>query len=581
MDQIRCSIQTKLNIGIGCAVLFFLLLLLGVSYGLFKDLAIKNSRELTELSLQGTDKQISSFFLELESITRSIAGFPSVYRVETERMREQFLSVVASRRAMLRAVYLGTAQGEMYEWGFGPGFKNNTPSFPEGYDPRKRPWYRKAVDAGGFSITEPYLYASVPAVGITSVIPVHDPDSRFIGVLGVDVMLMDLKMALQEIDIRDDARLLLLNQQRKALVNQFGDVNLDLSAIEIGEEGWFSDTINGEAYHIAYRQNRISGWTVVLGLPYQSIMAEPTRNLQLILFFDALLMLLLFAVLGTIVNRLILHPLLEMVQVIRALERGNRGARISVGTRDEFALLGKELNALVDRVHDYQRSLEEKVESRSSEIEKLQQENLRLRIIEEKERIYGYLHDSLGARLTNIFLSNSVAQNSGDREMVQDMHRRIESNCQQAIADLKEILSGSEDAERRFIDFQLLVGENLRQRLKLCDIDFSYSIREPEALNELDPPVRFGIESILQELVSNVLKHSGADRVFLELSLQEQRVCIDFRDNGKGMEVRGMRSNSGFGLRSMRKRILSRGGRCDIESEKGRGTRIYIELECV
>ncbi len=579
MEQIRCSIKTKLNFGIGCAVLFFLLLLLAISYGLQKDSAIKSTEELTLALLKGTDKQVDAFFSELERITRSIAEFPSVRNVEVDRMRAEFLASVRSRRQMLRAVYLGTKDGAMHEWGYGPGFINNTPDFPPGYDPRTRPWYQAALESGTYGITRPYLYASVDAIGITSVIPVRKEDGTFVGVLGVDVMLSDLQRIIEEMDIHKEGKVVLLNQDHEPIVNQFRNGEFDPSLITSAKEGSFIHRIGEERYYVGYTQNRSSGWILLLALPYKTIMEQPMASLRLIILFDIMLMLLLFAVLGAIGNKLILHPLLSIVAVIRTIESGNRDVRVVINTGDEIALLGEELNALVERVNDYSRKMEEKVERRSRQLSRLQQENLRLRIIEEKERIYGYLHDSLGARLTNIFLSNSVAQNAASPELLKDMQERIETNTQRAIEDLKEILTGTVSESRRIIDFQKLVENNLRERLELRGIDFSYRIHQPEELNELPYSTRFELESMLQELVSNVLKHSEAGSASLDISINGTRVHMEFADDGRGFDPSLAEERDGYGIRSMMNRIKSRGGDFVLKSSPGKGTRVVVEVE--
>lgn len=582
MQQIRWSIKTKLNMGIGVSVLFFLLLLLGITYGILKDNALKSTAEFTLSVLDGTDKQVSAFFRELEGITRAVSRFPSVRGVEEGRMREEFLAIVGARREMLRAIYLGTRDGRMLEWGYGAGFVNNAPVFPEDYDPRQRPWYRTAVAAGGFAISEPYLYASVDATGITAVVPAYDGEERFLGVLGVDVMLSDLERIIEDMDFHPDSRVALFTGENEAIVNQFSPSGEELLSLIQEERGGILTSIGGERFFTGYKRNSASGWTLVLGIPYRSIMAQPNASLRLIIFFDVILMLLLMVVLGVIGNQLLLNPILTIVKGIRIWEGGDRSFRVHLDSRDEIDLMARELNALAERVQDYSLRMEEKVERRTRHIAELQQENLRLRIIEEKERIYTYLHDSLGAKLTNIFLSNSVAlatlEKGEDISLVKDMHQRIEDNAQLAIDDLKEIVTGSDPSARRIIDFRRLVEHNLRQRLEICDIIFHCHINDPEGFNSLPRQLRFDLENVLQELVSNVLKHSGANRVELAMKLQDGRLSLMFQDNGRGFSLPVIGVGQGYGLRHVISRIQARGGECRIDSTPGDGTHIHITL---
>ncbi|MFO7729230.1 MAG: cache domain-containing protein [Spirochaetia bacterium] len=584
------SIKTKFILSISGTVVFFLLLLLFMSYSLLKDTAVKNARELSQTILTETDKQIDSFFIEIENLTRSMTGFPAFYELRLDEMRTIILSTVRARSEYLRAIYLGTADGEMHEWGIGEGFVDHAPVFEPGYDPRQRPWYQEAVEAGGFTITKPYIYASVHALGITGVQPLYHPNGEFIGVLGLDIMLDDLKRMIEELKLQKGGRVILLNQENKIIVNQFSSSldELELKEFHMFEVNELSrepnshfNTVldNGERYYITSTQNQMTGWKVLVALPYEVVMAQATESIRLNVFFDILLMMMLSVVIGFFSNRIIIHPLKATIDVMQRLERGETEARVEITRDDEFGTLARQFNRLIGIVNDYRKSLEEKVERRTRKIADLQQENVRLRIIEEKERIYGYLHDSLGARLTNIFISNNVAQSAveKDPQVLQNMLEQIERNTQRAIGDLKEILFSSQDESRKIIDFPKLIRHHIKERLSLKNISFVYSISAPEELNELDREARFEIEKILQELVSNTLKHSQASTVELSLDTVPGKITLHYSDNGLGFDST-LIGGQGFGLNNMQHRIENLGGSFELRTEPGHGVKIEIEL---
>jgi signal transduction histidine kinase len=93
---------------------------------------------------------------------------------------------------------------------------------------------------------------------------------------------------------------------------------------------------------------------------------------------------------------------------------------------------------------------------------------------------------------------------------------------------------------------------------------------------ELDRPVRFrrDIESTLyrlaQEALTNVVKHSGANRVEISLLRRAGDVELRVSDNGCGFDPDEIAS--GFGLMGMRERVALVGGRLEIESERDEGT---------
>ena len=80
-----------------------------------------------------------------------------------------------------------------------------------------------------------------------------------------------------------------------------------------------------------------------------------------------------------------------------------------------------------------------------------------------------------------------------------------------------------------------------------------------------------------KEALQNVVKHSGASSLRLSISLEADTVQITLEDNGKGF-AEGVTQPEADGLRGMRDRLRQLGGRCDIVSSPGQGTRVTLRL---
>lgn len=590
-DRLK-SIKTRFLLIIVLTVLAFLGIMLVMSYSTLKEAALRNAEELSRTVIDQADMRIDSFFKEIRRLAVSMAGFPSFYEVRPEDMRPVVLSAVEARKDYLRSIYLGTKDGRMFEWGLGEGFDNCEAILDPDYDPRQRPWYRQALDAGEFHISEPYEYASVRALGITGAVPVYDEEGLFVGVLGIDIMLEDLKKIVDSLKLGMNEGIILLNRDNEMIINQFNGSGhssypalekfdlFDVAKLDDCQRGHvISPEGHGNKYYVQCTRNSMTGWKLLIALPYASVMSHTVHSIELIAFIDILLMLLLLVFLSYQSSSVIINPLQETISVLDRLESGESDARLDSGRPDEFGILARKFNRLIDLVRANSRDLENKVRERTEKLVALQKENIRLRIIEEKERIYGYLHDSLGARLTNIFISNNVARSaaSRDQKTLEDMFDRIGKNTEQAISDLKEILHSSEDDKRRIIDFTRLIKVNIMNSLDLKGIKLFPEIDTSDELNSLSREVRFEIEKILQELVNNVLKHSGANRVDLKLEVQDGYVVLEFRDNGCGGAGESVGSDS-FGLRNIRKRIQSLGGTFYLHSPRGEGTCLKISI---
>lgn len=82
---------------------------------------------------------------------------------------------------------------------------------------------------------------------------------------------------------------------------------------------------------------------------------------------------------------------------------------------------------------------------------------------------------------------------------------------------------------------------------------------------------------ISQELVNNALKHSGGIKIDLQLIAEQDRICIQVVDNGKGFDTSG-KSGDGKGLVSIRERVAANNGIFDLESTPGQGTEASVEF---
>jgi len=87
---------------------------------------------------------------------------------------------------------------------------------------------------------------------------------------------------------------------------------------------------------------------------------------------------------------------------------------------------------------------------------------------------------------------------------------------------------------------------------------------------------------IVQEAVSNVVKHSGATEAVVVIKKRETSVSLSVRDNGHGFDVASARSSQtsefGFGLSGITERVRMLGGNFTIHSTPGEGTNLTVEV---
>jgi len=84
---------------------------------------------------------------------------------------------------------------------------------------------------------------------------------------------------------------------------------------------------------------------------------------------------------------------------------------------------------------------------------------------------------------------------------------------------------------------------------------------------------------IVQELINNVMKHSGASEMLVQLGLDNQQMSITVEDNGKGFEVSNLEKANGIGWRNIKNRVDFMKGTLDIHSAENKGTSVLIEFQ--
>ena len=86
------------------------------------------------------------------------------------------------------------------------------------------------------------------------------------------------------------------------------------------------------------------------------------------------------------------------------------------------------------------------------------------------------------------------------------------------------------------------------------------------------------IYRIIQELVGNALKHAKAEKIVIQLNQFDGIVHVLVQDNGIGFNPDDPGRRSGMGLRNIRSRLAEMGGEMDVDSKRGKGTTITLDI---
>jgi signal transduction histidine kinase len=192
----------------------------------------------------------------------------------------------------------------------------------------------------------------------------------------------------------------------------------------------------------------------------------------------------------------------------------------------------------------------------------------------EKQRIGMELHDSIGQ---NLLLVNMIIKNSAtDFDKYMENISTVHSTMDKTIIELREIMY---DLRPRAIDDLGLfaavcnMSDNISRNFSIKgSVDCSGTPERLEIKNELY------LYRIIQESLSNVLKHSFASEYHIQFICNSEKLKILISDNGVGFDTDKVFKTKGYGLLNMNERIKNLKGKMEIESGDQGGTLIIFEL---
>jgi len=200
----------------------------------------------------------------------------------------------------------------------------------------------------------------------------------------------------------------------------------------------------------------------------------------------------------------------------------------------------------------------------------------------ERKRIAAELHDSLGQRLVvikNLAVLASTANPDAARERVVE----IASEAHHAIAEVREISQNLRPSELDRVGLTKALTGLVRKTRGASAIALTADVDPMDGVFAKDEEVN--VYRVVQESLNNVLKHSGATRASLTVRRAGPHVQIAIEDNGRGFlpsnDGSGAVRHAGFGLIGIAERVSLLGGRSEIHSAPGQGTRIDITFDRV
>jgi PAS domain S-box-containing protein len=194
----------------------------------------------------------------------------------------------------------------------------------------------------------------------------------------------------------------------------------------------------------------------------------------------------------------------------------------------------------------------------------------------ERKRIAAELHDSVGQ---NILLIRNLSQQVLQMPLpdaAREQLATIDHLAGLCIADVRQISRDLRPYQLDHLGLKRALEAMLEHAGQASSVEFTARLEPVDDV--FSSEAAMNVYRIVQESLNNILKHAraGHANVFLERDIHE--VCLRVEDDGAGFAAGKSPGKNGLGLKNITERVRMLGGKLDIQSAPGQGTRIEVRI---
>jgi len=270
----------------------------------------------------------------------------------------------------------------------------------------------------------------------------------------------------------------------------------------------------------------------------------------------------------------------KIAESLKMLNEGQYRADIFLNMfSDETPVqINEDIDREILKLHEKMMLISEEAVSSAQQASTISEESKEEILEEERHRIARELHDSVSQQLFAAAMLLSTVQTEAD-ELPTALHKQV---------DTISGIVGDAQSEMRALLLHLrpvkLDGKSLKQGVEqlLNELKSKVPITITHDIADivLTEVIEDHLFRIIQELLSNVLRHSQASELEVYLKKSEDYYQLRIIDDGDGFDMEE-KQNSGFGLRNIRERIAGLGGNVRIISFPDQGTSVEVRIPLI
>ncbi|MDB9311948.1 response regulator [Spirulina sp. CS-785/01] len=483
---------------------------------------------------------------QFEALTFISVGTETGYFVGAERQGDGSLDILRKTPQ---------TQGRLEDWTTGDrGNRLQLRDFTPKYNPRGRPWYKVAAEAGQLQWSEVYGLTTTQRLAISANQPIYDQGGELLGVSSVDLALADINRFLTQLKIGETGETFIMersglliaastgeplsttNGQRQNVITSPSPLIQVTSQYIQDKFGSFQPIQQTQQFKIPARlsaagdigQQRLYvqvtplqqtggiDWLIVVVIPESDFMAEINANTRTTIILCVVALAVTIG-LSVLTARWISQPILQLSQASRAIAQGNLNQQVHNQAIRELEVLGKafnhmaqQLKASFDALQDANNDLEQRVLARTAEV---QEQRLFLRTVIDNDPNLIFVKDWDGRF---ILVNETLAQIYGTT--VEELLGKTDADFNPNPSEVEQFLAWDREV---MTTGQRQVSEETLTDSKTGEVYHLYTIKQP-----LQSPQDQSLQVL--GVATNI-----TDRKQFEEALQEAKEAADTANQAK------------------------------------------------
>jgi len=271
---------------------------------------------------------------------------------------------------------------------------------------------------------------------------------------------------------------------------------------------------------------------------------------------------------NAVILRVALQPLEELERTAARVRRGevDRRAPDSPVADRELDRLRLTFNAMLDAGAAYRARLREVAARALGSAE------------DERKRIARELHDETAQTLAALLIRIRLVQRAGDDEARAKLLDEMRTDVGRALEGIRRFARGLRPPALDELGLVPAIESHARSLEEISGLRITVECEE--VAGDLPPQAELATYRIVQEALSNVVRHARATQAWVRIGHEAGRLVVAVEDDGRGFDPGNVTSTEGggLGLFGMKERAGYIGGQVEVASTPGGGTRVRAEI---